>query len=454
MADSNSTLNIILQLKDQASEQIKSFQGTLKDLQPQFKAMAVAGGAAFAAISGIVYTSVSAAGEAQAKLAAMDATLKATGKSSDAVRAQIIGASKAFVQLGFDDEDAAKSMAILFQRTNDAGEAIKLSGLAADLARAKHLDLETATKLVSLALSGQGRALLQYGIKIKDAATPLEALATLQEKIGGQAVAFAGTFEGHMEALKATTDNLRESIGNAFLPVLTSFLEKITPIIEHVTAWIEANPKLSETILIAGGIIAGLVAVVGTLGILLPAVIAGFTLLTGPVGLAVLAIGALIAVGAALILNWQTIKDNVVIMWSVVKDTTISAWTAIKDFFTGLWDDIKGIFKGAYDYIMNLIQPLISAVNSVRGAVSSIISGAGSAISSVGSFLGVHDAIIAPGGRVITTDPADYLIATKNPGGLGGVTVNVYGDVSGEDLVEKVRQAFMRDLRLDTKFAI
>lgn len=37
----------------------------------------------------------------------------------------------------------------------------------------------------------------------------------------------------------------------------------------------------------------------------------------------------------------------------------------------------------------------------------------------------VQDAIIAPGGKVITTHPDDYLIATKTPGSLGGGTTEV-----------------------------
>ena len=38
----------------------------------------------------------------------------------------------------------------------------------------------------------------------------------------------------------------------------------------------------------------------------------------------------------------------------------------------------------------------------------------------------VGDAIIRPNGDVIETDPADYLIATKNPSSLGGsTTINI-----------------------------
>ena len=43
------------------------------------------------------------------------------------------------------------------------------------------------------------------------------------------------------------------------------------------------------------------------------------------------------------------------------------------------------------------------------------------------SHQSVHDAVITPGGKVVTTDPKDYLIATKTPNQLvgGGASVNV-----------------------------
>ncbi len=43
----------------------------------------------------------------------------------------------------------------------------------------------------------------------------------------------------------------------------------------------------------------------------------------------------------------------------------------------------------------------------------------------------VHDAVITPKGEVIHTDPKDYLFATKNPGGMGGMIVNINGNIYG-----------------------
>jgi hypothetical protein len=74
----------------------------------------------------------------------------------------------------------------------------------------------------------------------------------------------------------------------------------------------------------------------------------------------------------------------------------------------------------------------------------------------IANFLGINDGIVQ-NGKIITTHPDDYIVATKTPqtlGGGNGVTVNVYGDVSGENLVEEISQKLMKRLRFDTKFAI
>ena len=107
-----------------------------------------------------------------------------------------------------------------------------------DLARAKTIDLETATNLVSQALSGNGRVLAAYGISIKDAATPLEALRELQSAVGGQAEAFAGTFQGQMAILEESVSNLKDSIGGALL-------EAINPLLKELTTW-AAKPETQQ----------------------------------------------------------------------------------------------------------------------------------------------------------------------------------------------------------------
>jgi hypothetical protein len=96
---------------------------------------------------------------------------------------------------------------------------------------------------------------------------------------------------------------------------------------------------------------------------------------------------------------------------------------------------------------------LLSLVDKAKSAASSIGNTIGNGFSSIGKAIGVNDAIISPEGRIITTHPDDYLIATKNPGALagGGIVVNVYGDVSGQELIQKVKEGIMNELKFNMR---
>lgn len=147
------------------------------------------------------------------------------------VTSKIQDMSAAVVRLGFDDEDAAESIARFFQRTQDLTKAQELNVIAMDLARAKNIELSDAADMVNLVLSGQGRALKQYGIELDETMTPLEALGALHDKVRGQAEAFGDTTAGKMEALNVAYGNLKETIGGmlaeALTPLLTGFVELV-----------------------------------------------------------------------------------------------------------------------------------------------------------------------------------------------------------------------------------
>lgn len=106
------------------------------------------------------------------------------------------------------------------------------------------------------------------------------------------------------------------------------------------------------------------------------------------------------------------------------------------------------------------VEKEIAYYNQLADAISRARSGGtvGAVNYSMGKIVTkVNDAIISPNGNVIETHPNDYLIATKNPGELGGgggVVVNVYGDVTGTEIVDKVQKAIMGNLRANAKINI
>ena len=151
-------------------------------------------------------------------------------------------------------------------------------------------------------------------------------------------------------------------------------------------------------------------------------------------------------------------------IWTtVVLPVATTAFNILNGLGQWLYTTITGAIKTAadaltsiYDLGKGIYDALMGAVNAAVAAAGRMLAGAGgSALKAVG----IHDAIIAPGGKVITTDPSDYLIATKTPGNLGGGSGSItFGDIniynpnftSSSDMNKTVAQ-FKRSIEMTLK---
>ena len=113
----------------------------------------------------------------------------------------------------------------------------------------------------------------------------------------------------------------------------------------------------------------------------------------------------------------------------------------IADFIGQIGDVIE-------TYIIGPIRSFFDGIGSFIGRLGGLFGGGGSESSSES----VNDGVMQ-GGKVITTDPADFLLATKNPSGLaqelsGGVGMDMSG-VIGE--LQSLKQAFLsnKDVYMD-----
>ncbi len=406
-------------------------------------------------------------------------------------RDQIVKAGKAALDLGFDDEAASLSITKLFQRTGDLNQAIKLNSLAMDLARSKHIDLATAGNLVGLVMSGNARVLKQYGIDIKDTATPTEALAELQVRLKGTAEDYAKTFAGQSDVLKEKVSNIEEAIGGKLLPILTRLLETLSPIAEKILDWMSKHEKLTSILIIGTGAIGLLLAVLGPLLIALPAIVAGIQavgaalifLSANPIVLIIAAIIALITVIVLMITHWQQTKVIVLQVWTEIKDVVNGAmetvknyigagletiqtawqqtWLAVKDYVIGIWQDIVNSITGFVNVIMDKI-------NSIKNAISSVASSVGSTISSAGNKIGsVFSGGRASGGDVFAG--STYLVGEQGPElfmpatsgmiipnhGLGGTVINVSFSgntfMGDRDVARKIGKELVDYLKLNVR---
>lgn len=167
---------------------------------------------------------------------------------------------------------------------------------------------------------------------------------------------------------------------------------------------------------------------------------------------------------------WEFLKEVGLWIWEqIIKP----AWNFLKDVGLWLWNQI---IKPAWDFLSSvgswiweqILKPAFNWLVDVGKKIWDIISEpfkwlADKVNSIIGWFGGgkkggnVGDAVIS-GGKVITTDPSDYLIATKNPRELGGggksLTINInidkptlQSDQDIKKLVQQIEMNLYRNIR-------
>lgn len=167
-------------------------------------------GAAFGALS---LLSLRVSGEAEASQARLEGAFENAGIAIDDYSDAIDRASGKALQLGFDDEDAADSLARFVGVTQDADRALADLALAEDIARGANIGLSQATALVVATENGRFRSMQQIGIKLGETATAQDYLAAAQERYAGASERFATTGAADFERWQNSAENALESVG-------------------------------------------------------------------------------------------------------------------------------------------------------------------------------------------------------------------------------------------------
>ena len=165
-------------------------------------------------------------------------------------------------------------------------------------------------------------------------------------------------FKQKWNDLKLQFEGTRNAIGQALMPILEQLMEKVSPVIDKVTKWINENPKLVEGILIVGGVIAGLGAIVATLGIALSGlagIIALVNIAFAPTNLLIM--GIVVAIGGIIGMtilmkkawdeNWNGVRDKA----KEVCDKVLNWWTNLKDAILNnpIVATVRQVFSGGND---------------------------------------------------------------------------------------------------------
>jgi hypothetical protein len=441
VAERTTTLAFIL--KDSASKGMRELNKTARTLgktagtlNAPFAAaaqgFAIAAGAAIA-VGGAMFAAAKAAGEEDASIARLNATISANTNITDEQRKAMDAAVESRQDLAFSDDDLRDSLARLIPRTGDVTKAIELQSIATDFARLRGISLATATDLVGKVFSGNTSILSRYGFTVEEGTTATEALAMVQKAAGGQAEAYADTVAGSLEIIQNGIDNTVEDIGRVVLPILEelliTFRDEIMPRIKEfgiafANAFTKAIEKLRPfittmvtqvlpaIIAVGGAIIGTLVKAFTELGKfigdntgLVLAVVGAYTAFTIAVNLA--ATATRLAATAMGVFNAILALNPIVLV--------VAAIAALVAGFIIAYNTIQP-FKNLVDALFRAIQPLLAVVvdlalfigtNIVRafGLAVSVVSelakvlwddGNGPLVIAINAIGKVFDAITAP----------------------------------------------------------
>lgn len=163
-----------------------------------------------------------AAKESERSLGRLETQLDAVDLSADEYLGTIEKAVRAQTVLAgvVDDELVRDSLTNMLRSTRNVTRAVELNALALDIAIAKNISLETASRLVARVYAGNTGALGRYGITIDKGATSTEALTILQQRFAGQAQRAGETAEGSFGRFHFRVEELQEQLGGGLIPKL------------------------------------------------------------------------------------------------------------------------------------------------------------------------------------------------------------------------------------------
>lgn len=389
-------LTFIIEAEDRAKATLKGLEGSFGGLQNKIKdnagtitAMTATAGIAFAGISALVMKTTSDYADAekgalQLKHAVMDVS-HATEAQYEATKNLVATLEKKGV---LDGDNIAQGIAQLstFGLSNKAVQA--LGGSLSDLAvnqfgvSASGDQLAQSANMIAKALNGQFGVLEKSGIRFTEAQQNAIKFGTEMEKVTAINEGFAQNLkytnevalqglEGQMAKANVQMGNMSESIGQALTPALSAVAQAFIPIINKITEFVEAHPKLTAGIIIVTGVLAGLTVIIGTVALAMTALSVVSLPVVGIIMAIVLAVGAIIAIfvywkeittylGQVFSEVFEAIKAKMTEWWTAISTTINGIWTGIQEVLQAImsgfkfaWEAIKTATTVIFDFIKN-----------------------------------------------------------------------------------------------------
>lgn len=404
----------------------------------KFGKVAKIGGVVGIAVGGAAVAlgkTVSAAQESEKAQARLTQALKGAGISQAKYGKSIEdNINKTSRLAALDDEDLSDSFAKLVRATGDVTRATEGMNLAADIARARNISLEAATKMVERAQIGNAAAFSKVGIQIvkssehlgaakkeidswRDSngklteaekekgkalldtartldkqASAAKAFEEAQKRFATGAEDYGKTSAAAQERIKVALENVQEVIGAKVLPIVATLAEKLLEFLN----WAIVNwPRFQK-------VIEGVMEKVRTaFDKVRPALDALFDTVEAFVGLVVALFKG----------DWSE-------AWEQFKKVVSSALSAIKEIITLAWEGVKTV---AVKLGGKIIEGLKEGLTGIGSAAWGLINNIGERITDF------HKTILGWGANIAKA------VVTGLLDGLTGL---------GKKIVEKIKDAF------------
>lgn len=233
---------------------------------------------------------------------------------------------------------------------------------------------------------------------------------------------YAGSMEGEFSARSETTDNslqlaknnmeaFKIAIGNGLIPAMTPMISLLTQGVKWVSGIAQEFPGAASVLGTAAVSIAIFCGAVGALSTLAGTVqtVATFVqwakeaglatriwtgiqwawnaaMTANPVGVVIMGIAALIAIGYVLYQNWDTISSFAATMWEGGKQAIADFCGTISNKVAEVCDWVQGKWQALKDFLSHPIDALINYNQSI-GSAPDVAANAAGGIYNRGSFL-------------------------------------------------------------------
>lgn len=426
MFGDSSAMTVVIKARNEAgkvfdgiNKNMTKFKSSAEKMQSSFTKMSVLGTAAFGAVSLGASKAISKARDFEEETNKFGVVFQDVSREAENMAATL---NDNYGLSILKSKQLLSSTGDILTGFGFAGQAaLDMSGdvntLAVDLASFTNAQggAEAVSKALTAALLGERESLKTYGIAIMEADVEAELLAKGMSGLTGEAlrqakaqatldIAYrqsknavgdyersAGSLTQTQTEVTKTVEDLQIKLGQTLSPMLNVVLKSVLPVIEALKNWVSAHPALTRVIIIGTAAMGGLLAVIGLIGLALPALITGFTLLTSPISLTIIAVGLLAFAGYELIKNWDKVVSTFIklikglgkVMIAFIKDAINNFKNLGKNLFNvfkAIGQALTGNIEGAKETLKNTISGMLSNTLGQFGEMSTTFSDWGQGI--------------------------------------------------------------------------